>query len=75
VDIAAMASALEVRAPFLDRDLVRLALAIPSRLKVGRRRGKEILRAAVRRDAYRSARSPDARPASACPSTGGCADL
>ena len=46
VDIAAMASALEVRSPFLDRDLVRLALALPSRLKVGRRRGKQILRAA-----------------------------
>lgn len=46
VDIAAMASALEVRSPFLDRDLVRLALALPSHLKVGRRRGKHILRAA-----------------------------
>lgn len=46
VDVASMASALEVRAPFLDRSLVRLAMAIPSARKVGLRTGKRILREA-----------------------------
>jgi asparagine synthase (glutamine-hydrolysing) len=44
VDIASMANGLEVRCPFLDRDVVDLALRIPSAL----RRGKAVLRRAFR---------------------------
>lgn len=46
VDVASMASGLEVRSPFLDREVVRLAAAIPAARKVGWRRGKTILREA-----------------------------
>ena len=46
VDIASMASSLEVRSPLLSRPLVDFAARIPSGEKVGRRRGKEILRRA-----------------------------
>jgi asparagine synthase (glutamine-hydrolysing) len=45
VDITSMANSLEVRAPFLDHDLVRVALTIPTRLKREGVRGKRILRA------------------------------
>jgi asparagine synthase (glutamine-hydrolysing) len=44
VDIASMANGLEVRCPFLDRDVVDLALRIPTEL----RKGKGILRRAFR---------------------------
>ena len=44
VDIASMANGLEVRCPFLDRDVVELALRIPSAM----RRGKAVLRRAFR---------------------------
>src|SRR6185295_14594758 len=44
VDIASMANGLEVRCPFLDRDVVDLALRIPASL----RRGKGVLRRAFR---------------------------
>jgi len=42
VDIASMANGLEVRCPFLDRDVVDLALRMPTAL----RRGKGVLRTA-----------------------------
>jgi asparagine synthase (glutamine-hydrolysing) len=42
VDIASMANGLEVRCPFLDRDVVDLALRMPTSL----RRGKHVLRRA-----------------------------
>jgi len=44
VDIASMANGLEVRCPFLDREVVDLALRMPTAL----RRGKSILRRAFR---------------------------
>jgi asparagine synthase (glutamine-hydrolysing) len=44
VDIASMANGLEVRCPFLDREVVDLALRLPASL----RRGKSILRRAFR---------------------------
>jgi len=44
VDIASMANGLEVRCPFLDRDVVALALRMPTAL----RRGKDVLRRAFR---------------------------
>ncbi|RPH37914.1 MAG: asparagine synthetase B, partial [Planctomycetota bacterium] len=44
VDIASMANGLEVRCPFLDRDVVDLALRIPTAV----RRGKAVLRRAFR---------------------------
>jgi asparagine synthase (glutamine-hydrolysing) len=47
VDIAAMAHALEVRCPFLDTDVVEFAARLPRRMLM-RRRGKHLLRAAVR---------------------------
>src|SRR6059036_2007528 len=46
VDIASMASGLEVRSPFLDRALVEMAVELPPRDKVGRLQGKKILREA-----------------------------
>ncbi len=46
VDVATMAHGLEARSPFLDPEVVGLALAIPSRLKIGRGEGKRILRTA-----------------------------
>jgi len=44
VDIASMANGLEVRCPFLDREVVDLALRIPSDL----RKGKRVLKRAFR---------------------------
>ena len=49
-DRMSMAHGLEVRAPFLDRDLAEFALRLPARFKAGRRgAGKRILRALARR--------------------------
>jgi len=45
-DIASMAHSLEVRSPFLDREVVELGLALPERLKVRGRIGKVALRQA-----------------------------
>jgi asparagine synthase (glutamine-hydrolysing) len=47
VDRASMLFSLEVRAPFLDRDVVALAMSLPSRQKVHRGRTKIALRQAV----------------------------
>jgi len=47
VDRASMLFSLEVRAPFLDRDVVALAMSLPSRLKVRHGRTKIALRQAV----------------------------
>jgi asparagine synthase (glutamine-hydrolysing) len=47
VDIASMAHALEVRAPFLDTDVVEFAARLPRRMLM-RWRGKHLLRRAVR---------------------------
>jgi asparagine synthase (glutamine-hydrolysing) len=49
VDRAAMAHGLETRAPFLDRDLVEFALALPASLKVDGDQNKLVLRAACER--------------------------
>jgi asparagine synthase (glutamine-hydrolysing) len=49
-DRMSMAHGLEVRAPFLDRDLAEFALRLPADFKAGRRGpGKRILRALARR--------------------------
>jgi asparagine synthase (glutamine-hydrolysing) len=47
VDRASMLFSLEVRAPFLDRDVVALAMSLPSRQKVRRGRTKVALRRAM----------------------------
>ncbi|MGE0710970.1 MAG: asparagine synthase (glutamine-hydrolyzing) [Planctomycetota bacterium] len=47
VDRMSMAWGLEVRAPYLDDGVLALALALPSRLKVGARVGKRVLRRAL----------------------------
>jgi asparagine synthase (glutamine-hydrolysing) len=47
VDRMTMATGLEARPPYLDDAVVEAALALPSRFKVGARRGKRILRAAL----------------------------
>jgi asparagine synthase (glutamine-hydrolysing) len=47
VDRASMASALECRAPFLDRGLVEFLLSLPSHYHFGRRHGKLLLRKAI----------------------------
>lgn len=44
VDIATMAHSLECRQPFLDHQVVELAMAMPTELKFRRGRGKQILR-------------------------------
>jgi asparagine synthase (glutamine-hydrolysing) len=46
VDIASMANSLEVRAPFLDRELVEYATRLPPRLKIRGGQGKWLLRQA-----------------------------
>ena len=46
VDIASMANSLEVRAPFLDRQLVEYAMRLPTGLKIRAGRGKWLLRQA-----------------------------
>lgn len=48
VDRMSMAHSLEVRVPFLDHELTDFVLALPGKWKVGVRRGKRLLRAAVR---------------------------
>ena len=53
VDRMSMANSLEVRSPFLDRDLVEFSFRLPGRYKVGMFKGKKILR-----DAF-SKRLPD----------------
>jgi len=47
VDRASMASALECRAPFLDRGLVEFLLGLPNQYHFGRGHGKLLLRHAV----------------------------
>jgi asparagine synthase (glutamine-hydrolysing) len=46
VDIASMANSLEVRAPFLDRELVEYATRLPSGFKIRRGQSKWLLRQA-----------------------------
>ena len=46
-DRTSMAHGLEVRVPFLDRDLVRFAMSIPVDLKIRRNRTKYIFRKAM----------------------------
>jgi asparagine synthase (glutamine-hydrolysing) len=48
VDIASMASSLEVRSPLLDHELMAFAAAIPSQLKRNGGPGKLLLRRALR---------------------------
>jgi asparagine synthase (glutamine-hydrolysing) len=48
VDRASMAASLEVRAPFLDRDLVEFLGRVPSRLKLRRLSTKQLLKRAMR---------------------------
>jgi asparagine synthase (glutamine-hydrolysing) len=45
-DIASMAHSLELRSPFLDHEVVELGLALPDRLKLHGRTGKQALRRA-----------------------------
>ena len=45
-DIATMASGLEARSPYLWRDLVEFAFALPDRLKVGHNENKRVLKRA-----------------------------
>lgn len=45
-DTASMAASLELRAPMLDERVVELGLALPRRLKIAGRRGKQALRLA-----------------------------
>jgi asparagine synthase (glutamine-hydrolysing) len=49
VDIASMANSLEVRTPFLDRDVFRLAQSIPINYHVGPRRQKRVLKRVAER--------------------------
>ena len=46
-DVAAMASSLEVRCPFLDQEFLEFAASIPSSMKRDSRGGKAILKSAV----------------------------
>jgi asparagine synthase (glutamine-hydrolysing) len=48
VDRATMLSSVEARAPFLDRQVMELALGLPSQLKVSRLTTKAVLREAAR---------------------------
>jgi asparagine synthase (glutamine-hydrolysing) len=48
VDRASMAHGLEVRPPFLDNDLIKWALSLPSTYKVRRDRGKFLLKLAAK---------------------------
>lgn len=48
VDRASMAFSLETRAPFLDKDVVEYAWALPFDYKINRNRGKRILRDILR---------------------------
>ncbi len=47
VDRASMAASLEVRAPFLDHDLVNWGLSLPASLKIGPGGGKHVLKRAL----------------------------
>lgn len=47
VDIASMANSLEVRAPFLDRELVEFAVQLPSNMKLRGRQTKYLLKRAM----------------------------
>jgi asparagine synthase (glutamine-hydrolysing) len=49
VDVATMAHALELRAPLLDQEVVRFALALPDACLVDKRGGKKLLRAVLAR--------------------------
>ncbi len=49
-DIASMAHSLELRAPFLDHEVVELGLSLPDALKLRGRQGKVALRRAFARD-------------------------
>jgi asparagine synthase (glutamine-hydrolysing) len=49
-DIASMAHSLELRSPFLDHEVVELGLALPDRLKLRGRTGKQALRLAFARE-------------------------
>ena len=44
LDRMSMANSLEIRSPFLDKELVEYAFSIPGKYKVGKFRGKKILR-------------------------------
>lgn len=44
VDRATMMNSLEARSPFMDRNVVELALAMPQRFKLNRRKGKRIIK-------------------------------
>jgi len=48
VDRMSMATSLEARAPFLDRDLIELAFRMPGRMKLRGGVGKHILKAAMK---------------------------
>ena len=50
VDRASMSNSLEVRAPFLDHDLIEFAFKIPSKFKVKGDTGKWILREVLYKD-------------------------
>jgi asparagine synthase (glutamine-hydrolysing) len=50
VDMASMASGLEVRSPFLDQELVEFCARIPSRLKIKGTRQKDILKRAFEQE-------------------------
>jgi asparagine synthase (glutamine-hydrolysing) len=45
-DCVSMAHSLELRTPFVDRDIFRLSARMPAELKLDRKRGKKILREA-----------------------------
>ena len=47
VDVATMAHSLEARSPLLDHKLMELTASIPASRKLGRRRGKKLLRDAM----------------------------
>jgi asparagine synthase (glutamine-hydrolysing) len=47
VDRMTMANSVEARVPFLDQDVVEFAMALPRRLRAGRRSGKLLLKKAV----------------------------
>jgi asparagine synthase (glutamine-hydrolysing) len=49
VDVATMAHALELRAPLLDQEVLRFALALPDEWLVDQRGGKRVLRALLAR--------------------------
>jgi asparagine synthase (glutamine-hydrolysing) len=48
VDRASMAASLEVRAPFLDHDLLQWGLGLPAAMKIGPDGGKHILKRALK---------------------------